>query len=178
MATHNFTSEKLRSWDTSKLRTLLENAKRKGAEDLVALCEEELAARAPKKRSADYPSGRPGAVVVGYHFVCSKDRGVLAAGPGKFWSGSWVVAESNVRQSLKYGAYLALHEAKVEQSYRQGRIIDYRISDREMVDKSNQGIEFLIEETAQPLQWFGGGSGEKGYKWSDLRGKPSEEDYQ
>lgn len=178
MAPHRFTVDQLQSWDTAKLRVLRENATRKGAEEVVALCDAELATRAPRKPSIDHSAGRQNGVVIGYHFVCSRDRGVIAAGPGRFWSGSWVVAEANVQQSLRFGAYLALHEAKAEPFYRQGKIVEYRTADREMIDKSNRGIEFLVEETAGSFSWVGGGSGEKGYNWSALSGRPSEEDYE
>lgn len=87
-----------------------------------------------------------------------------------------MVAEGNVKRSIEIGAYLALHETKAEPSYRQGKIVDYRRGTRDMVDKDNEGIEFLVEETANPLDWQGGGSGEKGYKWEELRRRGSSEE--
>jgi hypothetical protein len=112
--------------------------------------------------------------VTGYHFVCERGRGVTEIGDGRFWSGSWVVAESKVRKSVERGAYLALHEAKGEVSYRQGTIVDYRRSPRDMVPESEtgassqieEGIEFLVQEADLPYTWVGGGSGEKGYRWA------------
>jgi hypothetical protein len=173
---HDYTPEKLGGWDTAKLRSLRDNALRLGASDLVEMCDREIENRKPARsvrRETVEHSGN--SYVSEYHFVCAKDRGVLAAGPGRFWSGAWVVAEENVQKSLRYGAFLALHEAKSETSYRQGRIIDYRRGTRDMVDKENDGIEFLVEEIAQPLKWAGGGSGEKGYRWEELRRRGSAE---
>lgn len=165
--THAFTPEKLKELDRNKLLTIKENAERKGVSELIQMCDEELASRAPKRelkhRSA---AGHTDGVVVGYHFVCSQGRGVTEDKAGRFRSGSWVVAEANVIESLKYGAYLALHENKNEQSYRQGQIVGYRHTPRDMVDKENMGIEFLVEETGFPYQWVGEGAGEKGYNWS------------
>lgn len=34
--------------------------------------------------------------------------------------------------------------------------------------KTEEGIEFLVEETAQPYSWVGEATGEKGYKWSKI----------
>ncbi len=173
---HNFTPEKLSTWDTAKLRVLHDNAVRQGASDLVEMCEWELERRKPQKAPRlGQDEHSENSFVSEYHFVCAKDRGVIGAGPGKFWSGAWVVAEANVKKSIEYGAYLALHETKAETSYRQGRILDYRRGARDMVDKQNEGIEFLIEETNHPLEWHGGGSGEKGYKWKPLRRRGSSE---
>jgi hypothetical protein len=166
---HSYTPEKLSGWDTAKLRTLCENAVRQGANDLVAMCEYELALRKPHARvRLAQEEHSENSFVSEYHFVCAKDRGVIGSGPGRFWSGAWVVAEANVKRSIECGAYLALHETKAEVSYRQGKILDYRIGTRDMIDKQNHGIEFLIEETGIPLEWSGGGSGEKGYKWEEL----------
>lgn len=41
--------------------------------------------------------------------------------------------------------------------------------------KIEEGIEFLIEETAQSYSWVGEATGEKGYKWSKIasRGESS-----
>lgn len=176
--THSHTPEKLASWDRGKLEALRDNARRLGAADVLQMCEEELARRAPrterKKHSAsDHTEGD---VVTGYHFVCARGRGVTESTDGRFWSGSWVVAESNVRESLKFGAHLALHETKAEPSYRQGQIVDYRRSPRDMIDKDNEGIEFLVQETGQSYEWVGAGAGEKGYEWSKRsRGSPRRE---
>jgi hypothetical protein len=134
------------------------------------MCERELEDRPLKAKGTQRDSTarkRESQVVLEYHFVCSKGRGVSEEKEGKFWSGSWVVAEQNVIESIQHRAYLALPESKADASYRQGKIVAYRKSPRKMVDKENEGIEFLVEETEQQLAWFGSSSGEKGYRWSE-----------
>jgi hypothetical protein len=173
---HSYTPEKLSGWDTLKLRTLRENALARGATDVVEMCDRELEARKPARASRESAEHSHNSYVSEYHFVCAKDRGVLAAGPGRFWSGAWIVDEANVKKSIEFGAHLALHETKAEPSYRQGKVIDYRRGARDMIDKDNEGIEFLVEETDQSFKWQGGGSGEKGYKWEELRRRGSSEE--
>ena len=168
--THTYTPEKLHVLERGKLLTIRENALRHGVSELVQMCDDELNRRAPAKSRKQQKSHNrsDGDTVVGYHFVCSRDRGVADDGKGQFRSGSWVVAESNVIQSLKYGAYLALHETKNDPSYRQGRVIGYSLTPRDMIEKDNVGIEFLVEETDASYEWVGDGAGEKGYKWKSL----------
>jgi hypothetical protein len=155
-----------------------ERALKHGAGDLVELCDRDLSSRPlPQKKRAHLKQTHHSAsdVVTGYHFVCERGRGVTEIGDGRFWSGSWVVAETNARKSIERGAYLALHEAKSEVSYRQGTIVDYRRSPRDMVPESEtgappqieEGIEFLVQETDLPYTWVGDGSGEKGYRWAN-----------
>jgi hypothetical protein len=174
---HQWTAEKLAAQDRKSVETIRDRALRLGVADLVELCEASLALKpitkskiaritAPKRAADD--------VVVGYHFVCERGRGVTEASSGRFWSGSWVVAESNVSKSIQRGAYLALHEAKSEMSYRQGKIVDFRRSVRDMVPESDagpppqieEGIEFLVEEAGKAYEWVGRGAGEKGYRWA------------
>lgn len=173
---HPWTPEKLAAKSKKEVEVIRENAVKKGVSDLVEMCDVDLAARKPTAKPRPVSTGSAHSsdeFVEGYHFVCQRDRGVTDHGPGQFWTGSWVVAESNVQKSLKYNSYLALHESKSDLSYRQGRVLDYRRSARDMLadrnegeTKTEEGIEFLIQEEATPYPWHGGGSGEKGYKWS------------
>jgi hypothetical protein len=171
------TAEKLAAQDRKSIVTIRERALRHGATDLVALCETALAQKPiTKSKSGGVTAPRHASddVVIEYHFVCERGRGVTEDGNGRFWSGSWVVAESNVRKSIQHGAYLALHEARSEDSYRQGKVLDFRRKPRDMVPETDagaspqieEGIEFLIEETSDSFEWVGGGAGEKGYKWA------------
>jgi hypothetical protein len=180
--THSYTSEKLAHESRKNLETIRKNAARLAASDLVELCDRELQARKPQKEKRDPRTQAQHSetdVVTGYHFVCQRDRGVTPAADGQFWSGSWVVAEGNVRASLRYGAYLALHEAKSDSSYRQGQLPDYRRSPRDMLTptdeggKVEEGIEFLVRETSEPYVWVGAGAGEKGYRWTKISASPS-----
>ncbi len=159
-----WTPEKLRDLDVRKLEALRSNAARLGDASLVASCDVELASRRPAPRSRIIKQGAESAVV-GFHFVCERDRGVTVEANGEFWSGSWVVAEKVVQDSLKTGAYLALHLSKAQKSYRQGQIIAFRIAERTMIKKRNLGIEFRAVATDTPYDWVGDGAGEKGYNY-------------
>ena len=177
--THSFTPEKLQKLERDKLENVLANARKHNAEDLVAMCLAEIETRPLRKaRNKHSQSDRSDHdVVTGYHFVCTDDRGVTQSGENEFWSGSWVVAIETIERSLKYGAYLALHESKSELSYRQGQILDFRTAPRSMVSKSEEGVEFLVRADEKPREWIGAGAGEKGYlreKTSKLRSTEKE----
>lgn len=175
--THNFTPEVLATFDKKKVETIRDNALRLGADDLVTICEADLAGRAPvtrtrvatstKRVAAGPRSGgtqpKPGAVVTGYHFVCEKDHGVIDLGDGRFWSGSWDVADANVDDSLSVGAYLALHETRAQPSYRQGKVVGFRKA------QQDDSVEFLVESQPKARAWVGAGAGDKGYKWGQIR---------
>lgn len=186
---HNLTAEKLRDFDLAKLELLRANALRLGAEDVVRLCDDEIAKRPPRRTPSKRSSQDHGPrdVVTGYHFVCAQDRGVTDRGDGRFWSGSWVVASRVAEDSVRFGAYLALHETKSRPSYRQGRVLNCRTALRGMVERlpdggdvTEEGIEFLVQSTDQPYDWVGTGTGEKGYLWEKLvtRGDRSADDHQ
>jgi hypothetical protein len=165
--THSWTSEKLSSLSKSDLKSLSANAERMKSLDLMELCNAELISRAPMKASAKSSSKNSmDEVVTGFHFVCTNNRGVVDNGDGSFWSGSWVVAENRVQECIEYEGYLALHENKNEGSYRQGRVVSYRRAPRDMIERDNEGIEFLVIEDGLHKDWVGSGSGEKGYLWS------------
>jgi hypothetical protein len=165
--THTFTPEKLAELPSDKLRAVRENAVRYAASDLIQMCDDVIGRRTPAKSSQTRRSVRRASddVVVGYHFVCGGNRGVSEDGNGQFRSGSWVVAETNVQDSLQHGAYLALHEARNLPSYRQGQITGYRLTPRSMISKDNVGIEFVVQETGSAYDWVGDATGEKGYRW-------------
>ena len=173
---HQWTPEKLAAKSKKEIEVIRENALKKGVSDLVEMCDLDLEAKKPvsKPRATTTSSAHSSdAFVEGYHFVCKNARGVAEDVAGKFRTGSWVVAESNVQKSLRYGAYIALHESKPDASYRQGKLIGYRRTIRDMLADENggetkieEGIEFLVEETAQSYSWVGEATGEKGYKWS------------
>jgi hypothetical protein len=175
---HPWTSEKLAAKSKKEVEVIRENALKKGVNDLVEMCDLDLATRKPTRNPRVAATGSAHSsddFVEGYHFVCQRDRGVTDHGNGQFWTGSWVVAEDNVQKSVKYKSYLALHESKSDLSYRQGRVLDYRRSARDMLADKNdgetkveEGIEFLVQEDSTPYAWQGGGAGEKGYKWSKI----------
>ncbi|MBS9477121.1 hypothetical protein KIP89_08375 [Ancylobacter sp. VKM B-3255] len=163
--------------ETPQLKQLLANAEKRGASDIAARCEEVLAERGPAPRGTassgratlakSSPVRRTGRDVVReFHFVCENDRGVSTDGEGFFWTGSWIVSEEEVIKAIEAGAKVALHKSRTDLSYRQGKILDYRKTARDMVKKRNIGIEFLIAADDVPLAWFGDGTGEKGYRWA------------
>ncbi|MBB3773253.1 hypothetical protein FHS55_003886 [Angulomicrobium tetraedrale] len=167
--------DRLRAMETPQLKQLLANAEKRGASDLAAQCEEVLAERGPTSRGAT-PSGRAssgGATaarrvtrsgVSAFHFVCENDRGVSMDGERFFWTGFWIVPEDEVIRAVKSGARLALHKSRTEPSYRQGKILDYRISPEDAGKKRNVGIEFLVAADDAALAWSGEGADEKGYR--------------
>ena len=96
--------------------------------------------------------------VVGIHLVCRQGLRVEELGNGCFKSGHWKIAES----SANTAQYLALHESKNQPSYKQG-IIEKWDRSEERPDR----ITFYIKATDEQKEWVGGGTGEKGYLWSD-----------
>ncbi|KFB08461.1 hypothetical protein [Nitratireductor basaltis] len=169
---HGYTPERITAMSTEDIRTLQNNARRLGADDVVAMCQEELQKRAPAK--AKRVVGVNKGYVAGYHFVCAKDHGVTFESDGRFRSRSWVVAEENVANSLRNGAYIALHESRSLPSYRQGKIVGYEVVDRGLMGKDNTGIEFIVEADDLNREWVGDGTGEKGYLWSGALGSNEE----
>lgn len=167
-----WTAEKVRALSQSEVKTLRENALKRGAQEIVALCDAALLPLNLKPKK-ELKKANKGDFVAGYHFVCSGDRGVIDNRDGTFWTGSWVVACKNVDESLRFGAYLALHETKDQPSYRHGDILEYRLRERDMIDKDNVGVEFKVKASGNPRLWAGGGSGEKGYLWRTANGAPS-----
>jgi hypothetical protein len=166
------TPELLQEYCRSRIETVRQNALKRGSTEIVAMCDAELANRVPaKKGHAAHASPRHSSTdfVSEYHFVCAGDRGVTVLSDGRFKTGSWVVAEATVIQSLRYGAIVALHESRSTPSYRQGRIVDFALTVRNMlaenVEKTETGIEFLVVSTPEPLNWIGDATGEKGYRW-------------
>ena len=167
MVNHGWTAEKLASLDLPKLKSLRDNAIAKYAKDLAALCEQEIEARRPKKGGSQSVVRRHGSngVVVEYHFVCRDDRGVTTNPDASFWSASWVVSEQTLIRSIKHGTMFCLHNSKDELSYRQGKVVEYRrIEDFEDGEVESR-IDFLVVPSGPALEWFGDGTGEKGYRW-------------
>ncbi|MFK8253084.1 hypothetical protein [Ancylobacter terrae] len=167
----DWSADRLRAMETPPLRQLLTNAQKRGASELAAMCEEVLAERSAPKRSVTVTvavtRSRPARdFVAEFHFVCEGDRGVTSDGEGFFWTGSWIVSEEEVIKSIEHGGKLALHSSRSAPSYRQGKILDYRKTVRDMVKKRNVGIEFLVAADDVVLAWSGDGTGEKGYKWA------------
>ncbi len=105
-------------------------------------------------------SGRTGRrVVVAMHFVCRGDRNVNDLGDGTFETGVWKVS----LQHAETVETVALHDNKNAPSYRHGRVLGWRTVEHE----GSQRVVFTVQQTGRPQRWCGGGSGEKGYRWSE-----------
>ncbi|MEA5470684.1 hypothetical protein [Spirulina sp. 06S082] len=96
--------------------------------------------------------------VIGIHLVCRGGENVKDIGDGRFKSGYWKISEEVARNA----EYLALHENKNTPSYIQGAIEGYG-----RIDDGSDRIFFYVRKTSEPKSWVGGGTGEKGYLWSD-----------
>jgi len=96
--------------------------------------------------------------VLGIHLICHNNLNVEDLENGYFKSGHWKIAERHPNTAQ----YLALHESKNQQSYRQGIIESW-----ERCSECPDRITFYVKATNEPVEWKGGGTGEKGYFWSD-----------
>jgi hypothetical protein len=161
----DWTAERVSQLSLSEVRRLLENAVRLANLEVVALCEADIARRSPEKPRSKRSNRSPeqvGQNVKGFHFVCEDDAGVTFNPDGTYWTGSWVVDARHAERGVEIGAYVALHADRATASYRQGTILGWRKVGRDR-GKIENGIEFLIQPTNEPLQWVGRGAGEKGY---------------
>ena len=153
-----------------EIQHLRANAIRLKNTDVAALCDAEIAKRAPKKIPNTKKGGRQAKTgpVVGFHFVCENDRGVTVHPDGTFSTGTWVVDKKHADQALRLEGYVALHSKRTNPSYRQGALKAWRLVDREkqygdLPARIESGIEFLVQPTWEPYVWIGEGTGEKGY---------------
>ena len=171
-----WTTEEVRALPTQQLESLRNNALWRDAKDVLDLCNEELLHRTPKKsetRSTGASArSKRGKTVIGFHFVCAREKGVTLNPDGTFWSGTWVVDAAHAERAPEVGAYLALHDNRKTSSYKQGKIKEWRKVDRDpdyagRPVKIETGIEFRVQPTTQAYTWVGRGTGEKGYAWSE-----------
>lgn len=162
-----------------KVKSLRDNAARRGSSEVVERCDAEILRRNPPRikspRSNAQAETRVGQYVAEFHFVCPNELGVTRQQDGRFRSGTWVVSEDNAETGLKHGSVVALHASKAESSYLQGTIKGWQKRSREsryaedQVVKTEFGIEFLLEPMNTPLSWAGEGAGEKGYAWAPIQ---------
>lgn len=96
--------------------------------------------------------------VIGMHFVCRDDIGVLDDGDGVFRTGSWKIDPRHAETV----EYVALHSSRSEQSYRQGHVLT-------CYESPFEPGRFVLVVLAddEPREWQGHGTGEKGYSWSE-----------
>jgi hypothetical protein len=172
----DWTRERLLTRSNDDIKSLRENAAKRGEQKIVELCDDVLLERKlPKKaRPARETESKTGQYVSEFHFVCPGELGVTKNPDGTIWSGTWVVAKENAVAAEKYGSIVALHSVKAELSYIQGIVKGWRKSERarrytgEVDAKTPFGIDFLLAPQSNPIEWKGDGSGEKGYSWSSI----------
>jgi hypothetical protein len=162
------TPEWIAALPLEQLKVVRENAIRSNAQEVVELCDAELARRKPEKAKAHkVSSGKNGdRTIHGIHFVCPIEKDVEEHPDGTISTGIWVVDKDRLDDAMKVGAYVALHEARSKLSYGQGIIKGWRVRERQGA-KTRFGIEFDLEPTEKPLQWRGDATGEKGYFYGD-----------
>jgi hypothetical protein len=168
-----WTREKIATLSSSHVESLRENAAKRGRQDIVELCNEELAHRKPlraKRASEGANEDRGGHYVSEFHFVCPNELGITRNQDGTIWTGTWVVAEKHAENAVRYGALAALHSSKAEPSYLQGTVKAWRKSPRqarysgEQLAQTSEGIQL----SNIPLPWKGTATGEKGYAWKPI----------
>jgi hypothetical protein len=173
----DWTRERLSGHTNDEIESLRENARKRHRQEIVDLCDNELASRKPVRKTRGVGAtsdNHAGQYVSEFHFVCPNELGVARNSDGSIWSGTWVVSEDHAEAAVRFGSYVALHLAKAERSYFQGVVKDWRRSVRERRYSGEQqtqtmsGIDFLFEPSEAPLEWKGDGSGEKGYAWAPL----------
>jgi hypothetical protein len=172
----NFTSEQIAKWTKEEINRVRDRAIKHDVKDVVKLCDTELEKRKPAKspKTERDRASRAGQYVSEFHFVCPRESEVERGTSGVSRTGTWVVDEAHAEAAVKYGSMIALHIAKAEPSYLQGKIRGWkkqarqpRNNDGDLVSNS-EGIEFEFEPTNNPLSWQGDAAGEKGYAWSPI----------
>lgn len=170
-----WTQEKLAALTELEIKSLRNNAQTKNVDDLVALCDAELASRPVPPRVTRVSHNAPvdkGETVLEFHFVCSNDQGVTINVDDTFWTTAWLVSEDVVRRSMSHHPRVALHETRKEMSYRQGRVIEYRRNDIVAGGAAKRRIDFLVQPENAPMKWAGGGTGDKSFKRLPTAKKP------
>jgi hypothetical protein len=172
----NWTAEEIAKRSDEELKSLRLNAIRHGKEEVVVLCDAELAARKPPKavKRAAESGDRADQYVSELHFVCPGELGVTKRPDGLIVTGTWVVSADVAEQGLKHSSIVALHASKAEPSYIQGEIVNWEVRPRESrytgdeINKTREGIDFTIRLTNAALPWQGDATGEKGYLWATI----------
>ena len=176
-----WTTEEIAKLTHEAVKSLRENAAKRGKQDIVARCDADLVRRNPPRARPVRPGAsaetRAGHYVSEFHFVCPGELGVTRNQDGTIWSGTWVVAVANAKDGEKYGSLVALHATRTDPSYLQGTIKAWLKKPRERKYAEGQevrtkfGIDFLFEPSSNPLPWQGDATGEKGYAWAPIPAK-------
>ncbi len=175
----DWTFERIAELSIEQVKSLRANALKRTENAVVELCDAEMARRKPAREKPStmkvLSESQDRQVVIGFHFVCDRGKGVTTNVDGSVWTGTWVVDKVHADQGERIGAYVALHATKAEPSYLQGIIKGWRKTARDPEYAEGRptriefGIDFLIQPTDEPYRWQGDGSGEKGYAWSSIK---------
>jgi hypothetical protein len=114
-----WTREKTAELPSQQIQTLRENASRLGRQEIVELCDEELARRRPVRLARDSIAVREDhsdQYVSEFHFVCPNELGITRNQDGTIWTGTWVVAEEHAENAVTLGAVVSLHFSRAEPS--------------------------------------------------------------
>jgi hypothetical protein len=166
-------AERIKELKIEQVKSLRDNAAKRGNQVVVDLCDAEIARRNPPRvkqpRIVGANEDRSGYYVSEFHFVCPNELDVEPMQNGLVRTGTWVVAAKHAEAAVRYGSKIALHVERADPSYRQGTIKEWRERERQPRNsdgdlvKTKHGIEFLFEPTNGALPWKGEGAGEKGY---------------
>jgi hypothetical protein len=174
-----WTDERIAQLKTiEEVKSLRANAARHGNQAIVERCEADLRRRNPPRvrqpRLAAEDQDRAGQYVLEFHFVCPNESEVKKETDGTIRTGTWVVAEKHAEAAVRYGSLVALHKAKAEPSYLQGKVTAFQKQPRAPKNAEGEfvstesGIEFRLEPMHESSVWKGDGSGEKGYAWAPI----------
>ncbi|WP_257164774.1 hypothetical protein [Bradyrhizobium sp. SRS-191] len=160
-----WTPEKLATRSLEDVEQIRVNALRADRNDIVVLCDFEIARRTKASRTERRP-------LRGIHLICEGASGVVHEPDGTFRTGSWAIAKKHAEQGKTAGIYVALHERHSELSYLQGIIKDWRLTPRESLRpgeqiKIDEGVEFLLDPLPEPFPWRGNGIVERSYWYGD-----------
>src|SRR5260370_33677953 len=110
----DWTSERVAKLPMEQVKSLRENARRRGENAIVELCNTEIDRRkfVRERPSRTRPSSesRAGQIVIGFHFVCDKGKGVTADVAGRVWKGTLDVDQIQYENGLRIWAYVARSE--------------------------------------------------------------------
>jgi hypothetical protein len=168
-----WTLERIAALPIDQVKNLRDNAQTRGGTEIVGLCDADLARRKPPKAKKTKVDRKKDSIVRGFHFICPTEKEVVTNPDGTVWTGVWVVDKTHAERAVTHEAYVALHVAKAVPSYRQGIVRGWRPKERlsEYADdrpaKIKFGVEFLLEPTDKPFDWYGDATGEKGYFYGD-----------
>lgn len=132
--------------DPDVLRSQLDSCAGDPASVVRTLVDLERTTQAPGAKPTNASAPDTTGPVIGIHVVCRNNKGVTELEGGRFETRAWRVSEDSARSAT----YIALHQRKIEHSYRQGRIVEARRA----TDSPDRFI-FTVEPSDLRLPWPG-----------------------